>query len=389
MLKPVLNCSIEGIHVIRERELANVSENDGAPLLRGRRDFAEVRTRLNEWLARRLPELGDLAITRLEAPASGGVANETLLIETTCANGPGPGLVVRPEGEPWLYPGVTLDLHHEMYVGVHAAGTVPTPAILAFEDDPSVLGQRFLLMERMPGQAAPDRPNFNEAGWLRDLPEAERETVWHGAVGAIAALHAIEASRFPLLCSRAAGKPGLQAAIDYWVDYARWCDRLEHPLISAALVWLERNCPVGLPSSLSWGDARLQNLMFDGTRCTALLDWDLVSLAGAEADLAWWALADHKQTASRGRPRLAGIGSPASTIRLWESLAGRKTVAMDWHLVFASLRQALIAFRLDQAALLRGEAAAPEPAIGLQWLACLLELPLGQKMTLPFVGLEY
>jgi hypothetical protein len=30
-----------------------------------------------------------------------------------------------------------------------------------------------------------------------------------------------------------------------------------------------------------------------------------------------------------------------------------------------------------------------EPSVGLQWLACLLDLPLGEAITLPFVGLEH
>jgi hypothetical protein len=30
-----------------------------------------------------------------------------------------------------------------------------------------------------------------------------------------------------------------------------------------------------------------------------------------------------------------------------------------------------------------------EPSVGLQWLAGLLDLPLGQAITLPFVGLEH
>lgn len=130
-------------------------------------------------------------------------------------------------------------------------------------------------------------------------------------------------------------------------------------------------------------------MLFDGGRCTALLDWDMVSLAGAEADLAWWALADHKYTASVGRPRLPGIGSPAATIRLWEEASGFKARNMDWQLVFAAFRQASISLRL---ATLRGGAAGgatgSEPSIGLQWIACLLGLPLGAPVTQPFAGLE-
>lgn len=363
--------------------------NDAVPLMRGGRNLSEVRIRLESWLASRMPALGKLAISRLEHPAAGGVANETLLLETTCNGRSGPGLVVRPEGEQWLYPGITLDLHREMYEGVRAAGTVPVPAVLAMEHDPALLGCRFMLMERVAGRAAPDRPNFNRAGWLHDLPAAGREAVWQSAVGTMASLHRLETWRFPLLATMSDGKSGIEAALDYWTRYAKWCHASENHLVAAALDWLRMRLPPSASTSLSWGDARLQNLMFSETRCTALLDWDLVSLAGAEADLAWWALADHKYTASAGRPRLTGIGSPAQTIRLWESLAGRKVCHMEWHLVFASLRQALISIRLEQVQPVRRESGIIEPSIGLQWLSCLLSVPLEHPMTLPFVGLEH
>ena len=90
-------------------------------------------------------------------------------------------------------------------------------------------------------------------------------------------------------------------------------------------------------------------------------------------------------------PRLAGIGSPQATIALWESLTGRKVEHMDWHLVFAAFRQALISIRLQRLAEQAGAASVEpmEPSVGLQWLACLLDLPLGQPFTLPFVGLEH
>jgi len=126
-------------------------------------------------------------------------------------------------------------------------------------------------------------------------------------------------------------------------------------------------------------------------RCVAILDWDMVSLAGPEADLAWWALADHKHTLTQGVPRLPGIGSPAETIRLWESLSSRRVRNMDWYLVFTSYRHALISYRLFR--LNNGEDVSATdfmlvPGIGVQWLASLIEHPLPTRLTMPFSSLE-
>ena len=362
------------------------------PLRHSPRDHAQLGTQLDGWLARRLPELGPLRVSAIRTPDSSGVANETLLLETQQGDGRGPDLVLRLEGEEFLYPEADLGLHYEMFERVGAIGTVPVPEMLAFEEYPTVLGTRFMLMYRVAGQSVPDRPNFNYAGWLHDMSRDEQEVVWRQAVTLMSELHQLDPGEFPGLQARKRGASGLASCFEYWRRFAQWCDGSAVALIRDAEEWLADHLPdpAEFHECISWGDARLQNLMFEGTRCTALLDWDMVSLAGAEADLAWWAIADHKYTVSRGRARLPGIKSPQATIDLWESLTGRKANHMDWHLVFAAYRQALISIRLSQLAEEADEPPTepPEPSVGLQWMSCLLNFPLGQPVTLPFVGLD-
>lgn len=355
-------------------------------------DDAKIRTRLDAWLATRLPALGTLRVLRIERPASAGLASDTLLLETAAAQGPGPGLVIRLNRDNALYPDSDLRLHAHMYERVGLSSSIPVPRVHAVELDCSVLGHPFMVVARLAGRAPPDRPNFNFHGWLHDLAAHDRALVWRGAVAMMSAFHSFSSDHFPELERRVGTADGLRGNLDYWTRYGNWCRSFELPLMRKAAEWLHAN----LPSSsqpilqLSWGDARLQNLLFDGTRCTGLLDWDMVSLAGAEADLAWWALADHKNTASRGKPRLEGLGSPAETIRLWESMSGRKVMHLDWHLVFASFRQALIAVRLAEIVPDRkvNFENATEAPIGMQWISCLLGIPLHGELTQPFVGLE-
>src|SRR3546814_18456970 len=44
-------------------------------------------------------------------------------------------------------------------------------------------------------------------------------------------------------------------------------------------------------------------------------------------------------------PRLDGLPDAAATLALWEAAAGRRAEAMEWHLVFAGYRFALISER--------------------------------------------
>ena len=340
----------------------------------------------------RLPELGSLKIDSISTPDSTGIANETFFLRTRNGKDQGSDFVLRLESESYLYLDASLEIHYQMHSRLRVNSSVPIPEVIAFEEDPAVLGVRFFLMRRVIGQSPPDRPNFNYAGWLHKLSPAEREKIWYNAVRVMSDLHKTPLSDFSDLGFRTESANGLVTCFNYWRRYARWCDGYTKPLILAAEDWLEKYLPKSEESNecISWGDARLQNLLFDKTQCTAILDWDMVSMAGGEADLAWWAIADHKYTASRGIARLEGIRSPEKTIHLWESLMERKAKNMDWHLVFASYRQALISFRLQQLEKSNGseKQGTREPSIGLQWLSCLLDLPLSDSITLPFVGLD-
>ncbi|MAC37442.1 MAG: hypothetical protein CME47_08155 [Halieaceae bacterium] len=373
--------------------------NRNFPLRRPSLQKEDAQISIDRWFSSNPARFEDLRVQNLQAPKSSGVANETWLVETirrTPINkieAPGPRLVFRLAADDFLYPRSDLRLHYDLYDCLGSISDLPVPEMLAFEEDPSFLGCRFFVMTHVEGFAAPDRPNFNYDGWLADYSVGDREAVWREAVSVMSRLHAVDVSRLtPLKLDEFSSRGGVRDCLDYWIAYADWCGAAGINLISLATDWLEENLPLTIEqrAGISWGDARLQNLLFDGTRCSAILDWDMVSLAGAEADFAWWTVADHKYTASRGLPRLEGIGSPAETIALWESMSGRELKNFDWHLVFAAFRQALISQRL--VALSGTNAAATqiphEPSIGLQWLSCLLDIRVEFTVTLPFVGLD-
>src|SRR3546814_18713085 len=53
-------------------------------------------------------------------------------------------------------------------------------------------------------------------------------------------------------------------------------------------------------------------------------------------------------------PRLDGLPDAAGTLALWEAAAGRRAEAMEWHLVFAGYRFALISERARALAIAAG-----------------------------------
>jgi aminoglycoside phosphotransferase (APT) family kinase protein len=119
--------------------------------------------------------------------------------------------------------------------------------------------------------------------------------------------------------------------------------------------------------------------MYRDNRVVAILDWDMASLGGAELDLAWWTQMEFGNTLSRGIAPIEGWGSPADTMALWESLAGRKLRDMEWHHVFAAFRAGIIVMRLAKNLKTKGLLPAQsadweQNNIGIQYLASMLEL---------------
>jgi aminoglycoside phosphotransferase (APT) family kinase protein len=139
---------------------------------------------------------------------------------------------------------------------------------------------------------------------------------------------------------------------------------------------------------------RVQNVIFaENDRPAAALDWNMVSLAGAEADLAWFAPTDQVHTASKGLLRVEGFGTPAEVIALWEELVGRTARDMDWHVMFACYRAGAIMIRL--ATMLRQQSPLQPEAEYLltnnseiQWLASLLGTEPPVPATTPWVLLN-
>jgi len=365
----------------------------------GNRDLDALRPIVRDWLAAYLADAASIVKVELTTPGSAGVANETLFVSTKTRDGDGPKYVLRLQGEEHLYPNADIAFHARVAREVANCSAVPVPRIFGIENDKSVLGSRFMVMEWIEGRVPPDVPNYNRGGWLKELNPADQEKIWRDCVEKMAALHAMDPANFQFVKDQMVFqgrrpdecRSGLQTVLKYWDDFAVWCGANRTPVIKQASAWLWKFLPRGRPDAFSWGDARPPNAIIRDGHCVAILDWDMVSLAGAEADLAWWALADHKHTVTQGISRLPGMGSPAETIRLWESISGRKVQDMDWFLVFAAYRQAQITFRLFSL-VYDGDALETDffasPGIGFQWLSSLLDLELPKPITMPFSSLE-
>lgn len=316
------------------------------------RDLARDRERLRGWLQARLPDATDLALGELAAPQSSGFSNETLLCDlelTRAGRRQRWSLVIRiePAGE-GVFPEYDLGLQFRT-MQMLAATDVPVPRVHWLElDDRGVLGGRFYVMDQVRGRVPPDQPPYHAGGWLADASPEERAAIWWAGIDVLARIHRLDyrALGFAFL-DPPAGVTPLARQLAYYERYLAWAAGTRpQPIIEAALAWLTAHQPANEPTVLSWGDARIGNIIFDGTRPAAVLDWEMVTVGSPEMDLAWSIFLDRHHSEGIEVARLEGFPSYAETVERYQTLTGHRVQHLDYYEIFAGFRFAVIMTRI-------------------------------------------
>ncbi|HEU5268133.1 MAG TPA: phosphotransferase family protein [Jatrophihabitans sp.] len=148
-----------------------------------------------------------------------------------------------------------------------AEGGFPAPPVRWIESDPSVLGQPFFVMDRVPGSPAVDDAKLAE--YVRKLHE----------------LHTLD----PAVAADGLGPvPQPEAAvtngIDHWLSVYRRSALAPIPLLEAAAEWLRANLRPTGPTCIVHGDPGPGNFLHDGTTITAFTDWEFAHYGDAAED---------------------------------------------------------------------------------------------------------
>jgi aminoglycoside phosphotransferase (APT) family kinase protein len=271
------------------------------------------------------------------------VANETLLFEAVWSDAGREhreGFVARVASERNLYIEADLALHAQTYAALADVPGVPVPRVYGYEADPSLLGAPFFVMERIDGQVPGDSPHWRTAGFVHDASPERRRAMWEDAVGVLASLHMTDPARFAFLAPPE-GTSGLRDHLAYWRRHLNDASgSTEHETLERGYEWLLAHLPDPEPTGFSWGDSRFANVMFREDKVVSIFDWDTVSMAGAEADLAWWRFMDGPAA------ELSGIGTADELVVRWEEHTGRRVHDLEWHDVFTTFRLGSIMLRL-------------------------------------------
>jgi aminoglycoside phosphotransferase (APT) family kinase protein len=315
------------------------------------RDLERTRRDLEAWIAARMPAARDVSVGELTGPGTTGFSSDTLLFDATWREGGAErrGAWVarlKPTGV-GVFPEYDIARQFEIQRALGAT-EVPVARMLWLEQDASVLGTPFYVMEQVAGRAPSDNPPYHIAGWVTEIAPAEREALWWSGLDVLARIHRLDWRGLGLGFLDPGGDP-LDAQLAYWDRYRAFARGRPHPLLERATAWLRANRPPAPePTVLCWGDARIGNMLFHDGRCLAVLDWEMACVGSPEMDLAWFLFLDRHHCQGMGVPRLPGFPSREETVARYEKRTGHAVRHLHWYEVLAAFRFSAIMARIAQ-----------------------------------------
>ena len=336
-------------------------------------DPERLRDDFERWLRRR--HAGADVVEAVE-PSSNGMSSETIIVVANWDGQPH-RMVVRIAPQPHtspLFPEYDMD---EQYLILQRLGVQPdppaVPRVLWSEENPAPMGAPFFVMDHVDGQIPPDVMPYNFSSWLTEASPADRQRLERKTLEQLARVHEANPADFAFLDRRRAGETALAAHVRHTRDYYEWAKagRAGAPLIDRAFDWLHEHWPAdsasvhgpAAASVLSWGDARIGNVIYRDFTPIALLDWEMASLGPRELDIGWMIffhrffedIAD-----SAGLPGLPDLLRPECVADMYADLTGYRPESLDFYLIYAAVRQAIITLRIQLRASRFGQAELPE-----------------------------
>jgi aminoglycoside phosphotransferase (APT) family kinase protein len=345
-----------------------MSEASSAPRPKtSTRDREQLRARLVAWLATKLPSGAAPEVSALETPGATGMSSETLLFELRWREGGAVreaslvGRLAPDAAAVPVFPEYDLPKQARVIQLVAKHSKVPVPNVRWVEPDAAPLGSPFFVMDRVAGRVPPDlMPYTFGQSWLSELAPAELARFERASLGVLAGLHAIpRASETFAFLATDPLKSALRAHVDAQKSFYHWViGRGRGPLIERCFDWLEAHWPHEGETVLSWGDARIGNILYAGLEPVAVLDWEMAALGPRELDLGWMIFLHRffddlaQGMGMPGMPQLLARERAAAT---YAELSGHAPRDLDWYTLYAALRHGIIMTRIALRAIRFGE----------------------------------
>jgi aminoglycoside phosphotransferase (APT) family kinase protein len=353
--------------------------------LPSQRDPEDLRKALENWFRSRVG--GSATVGPISIPEGTGMSSETLLFDLE-HEGATSSLVarLRPNMADWpVFPVYDLEQQARAMQLVGAHSDVPVPTVKFIEPDDALVGAPFIVMGRVQGKALPDMPPYTFGGsFLDDLTPEQRREYQRNFMSVQARLHSIDLSNVDTSFIAPSDGDALGRQLRSYRNYFEWArEGREVPLIEEGLAWLDANKPTDPgPTVLNWGDARPGNMLVDGVTPVAVLDWEMVDLGPAAVDVGW-AIFMHsffqEVTSVFELPGFPEMFRPDDVVADYVAAGGAPLPDLDWYVMLASVRFAIIAVRTSSREAAYGNRELPDDHADLIMHRAMLEAQLAER----------
>jgi aminoglycoside phosphotransferase (APT) family kinase protein len=293
-----------------------------------------MEAQIAKYLEAKLPAASVTITNLLRIP--GGASRETWMFDAMWENEGGEqsqSLVLRKDP-----PASLLDTDRELEYAFYStfwATKVPVPRMRWLEQDASVLGGPFFIMDRIVGCEVNTRLPQTPA--YQPLQPVMAKNLYD-ILGEIAT-HDWTSGPVAKLLEPPSPEESWQRELGHWEAIIDAEELSPQPVTRAAIRWLRANPPPPAQRiSVVHGDFRVGNFLYQpDASIHGVLDWEMAHLGDPIEDLAysfnesWWWARD-------GRP--GGIVDRETAIRLWEEASGLKAdpAAVHWWELFNSVK---------------------------------------------------
>ncbi|ORB61898.1 phosphotransferase family protein [Mycolicibacterium tusciae] len=357
------------------------------------RDLTALPEVMSQWLSTVMPGGAVPEITVESGVDSNGMSSETIIL-TGRWDEDGErreqkfvARVAPAEQDVPVFSSYRMDHQFDVIRIVGEKTDVPVPPVRWLEATGSVLGTQFFLMDYVDGRVPPDVMPYTFGGnWFADASYENQRELQDSTVEVIAKLHAIpEPAKVFDFLDDGSEPNALRRNFNWLKSWYQFAvpDIGTSSLVERSLEWLEANWPEDVAANdpvLVWGDSRIGNVLYDGFKPTAVLDWEMATLGPREMDVAWIIFAHmvfQELAGLAGLPGLPDVMREEDVRAVYSQHSGVELGDLKWFYVYSGVIWCCVFMRTTARRVRFGEMEAPEAIESLFYHGSVLKRLIG------------
>jgi aminoglycoside phosphotransferase (APT) family kinase protein len=357
------------------------------------RDLTALPEVMSKWLSTVLPGGATQEITVESGVDSNGMSSETIILtgrwdeDGVRREQKWVARVAPTEQDVPVFSSYRMDHQFDVIRLVGEKTDVPVPPVRWLEPTGSVLGTQFFLMDYVDGRVPPDvMPYTFGDNWFADAPVESQRELQDSTVEVIAKLHAIpEPEKTFGFLNDGSDSNALRRNLNWLKSWYQFAvpDIGRSALVERSLEWLEANWPEDVAATdpvLVWGDSRIGNVLYDGFRPAAVLDWEMATLGPREMDVAWIIFAHmvfQELAGLAGLPGLPNVMREEDVRALYKDHSGVDLGDLNWFYVYSGAIWCCVFMRTTARRVRFGEMEAPDDVESLFYHGSVLKRLIG------------